>query len=122
MHIFFYPDPHKRGVDVVCWIHLFDSFSEPNVMILALFPIAFASMIILATPLAAENTRRYTVYNKCPTPINLYIGGRERQHDPDKWERFKDSRTDPGFFYTDANGAMVEVRMLWEQFALASTM
>ena len=73
-------------------------------MIPALLPLALAS-IIFATPLAAQNTRKYTVYNKCPTPINLYIGGAVKDSTIATNETVSRTLgTDAGFFYTDANG------------------
>jgi len=70
----------------------------------ALLSLVLAS-IILATPLAGQNTRQYHIYNKCPTPINLYIGGEVKDSTiPLNGSVVKTLGTDPGFFYTDANG------------------
>jgi hypothetical protein len=57
---------------------------------------------ILATPL--ENTHQYTVYNKCPTAIDLYIGGVKHGTIPKNGNTVKTFSTPQGYFYTDANG------------------
>jgi hypothetical protein len=59
---------------------------------------------ILATPVARENMRQYTVYNNCPTPIDLYIGGAKDSTIPLNGNVVKSLDTLAGFFYTDANG------------------
>jgi len=46
----------------------------------------------------------YTVYNKCPTPIDLYIGGEKHGTIPKNGKIVKTFSTGPGYFYTDANG------------------
>ena len=66
-------------------------------------PLVLASTI-LATPVARENMHQYTVYNKCPTPIDLYIGGEKHGTIPKNGNVVKTFSTSPGYFYTDANG------------------
>jgi len=72
-------------------------------MVSVLFPLILASAV-LATPLARQNTRRYTVYNKCPTSIDLYIGGVKDSTIPTNGNVVKNLGTGAGFFYTNANG------------------
>lgn len=48
--------------------------------------------------------QQYTVYNKCPTPIDLYIGGEKHGTIPKNGNIVKTFSTSPGYFYTDANG------------------
>jgi hypothetical protein len=55
-------------------------------------------------PVAAQDTRQYTVYNKCPTPIDLYIAGVKDSTIPKGGYLVKFLGTGAGFFYTDANG------------------
>jgi len=55
-------------------------------------------------PVAAPDTRQYTVYNKCPTPIDLYIAGVKDSTIPKGGYLVKFLGTGAGFFYTDANG------------------
>jgi hypothetical protein len=49
----------------------------------------------------------------------VHRGGREGQHDRDKWEHCEELSVLIQAFSTPM--LMVEVRMVWEQFALAST-
>jgi|SRR6266498_2318001 len=72
-------------------------------MFAAFLPLVFASTI-LATPLARQNMRQYTVYNKCPTPIDLYIGGTKQGTIPTDGSIVKTLGTGAGYFFTDANG------------------
>jgi len=72
-------------------------------MFAILLPLVLASTI-LATPLARDNVQQYTVYNKCPTPIDLYIGGEKQGTIPKNGNVVKTFTTSPGYFYTDANG------------------
>ena len=57
-----------------------------------------------AKPVARQNTRQYTVYNKCPTSIDLYIGGVKDSTIPQNGNVVKTLSTGAAFFYTDANG------------------
>jgi len=66
-----------------------------------LLPLIIASSI-LATPLARQSTRQYTVYNKCPMAIDLYIDGANHGVIPLNGNVTK-SLGSPGYFYTDAN-------------------
>jgi hypothetical protein len=60
---------------------------------------------VLATPLARQvATRQYTVYNKCPSAIDLYIGGVKDSSIPTNGNVVKTLGVGAGFFYTDANG------------------
>jgi len=68
-----------------------------------LFPLVLA-YAVFATPLARRNTRRYTVYNKCPTSIDLYIGGVKDSTIPTNGNVVKILSIGAGFFYTNANG------------------
>jgi len=72
-------------------------------MFAVLVPLVLASTI-LASPLARQNTRQYTVYNKCPTPIDLYIGGTKQGTIPTDGSIVKTLGTGSGYFFTDANG------------------
>jgi len=76
-------------------------------MLSVLLPLVLASAT-LATPLARQNTRQYTIYNKCPTPINLYIagvkGGAMDGTIPTNGSVVKSPGTGTTFFFTDANG------------------
>jgi hypothetical protein len=67
-----------------------------------LLPLILASSI-LATPLARQNTRQYTVYNKCPIAIDLYIGGTKHDVIPINGNVTKSLGPGAGYFYTDAN-------------------
>ena len=57
-------------------------------------------------PLAEQNAglRQYTIYNKCPTPIDLYIAGMKYNTIPKNGNVVKTLSTGAGYFYTDANG------------------
>ena len=70
-----------------------------------LLQLIFASAI-LATPLARQSDpkRQYTIYNKCPTSINLYIGGASHGIIPTNGSVSEYLSTDTSYFYTDANG------------------
>ena len=48
--------------------------------------------------------RQYTVYNRCPTPIDLYIGGTKQGTIPTDGNVVKTLGTGAGYFFTDANG------------------
>ena len=72
-------------------------------MFSVVFPLVLASAVF-ATPLAKRNTRWYTVYNKCPTSIDLYIGGVKDSTIPINGNVVKILGTGAGFFYTNANG------------------
>jgi hypothetical protein len=72
-------------------------------MFSAFLPLVLASTI-LATPLARQDTRQYTVYNRCPTPIDLYIGGTKQATIPVEGNVVKTLGTGAGYFFTDANG------------------
>ena len=65
----------------------------------------FASAI-LATPLArrSDPQRNYIIYNKCPTPITLYIAGTSYGLIPTNGSLTKELSTSAGYFFTDANG------------------
>ena len=56
-------------------------------------------------PIAGQTLRAYTVYNKCPTSIDLYIGGVKDSTIPKGGNvvKFLDAGG-AGFFYTNANG------------------
>jgi len=70
----------------------------------ALLPLILASTI-LATPFARQiHTRRYNIYNKCPTAINLYIGGTNYGTLSTNGNSSETLSTSAGFFFTDANG------------------
>jgi hypothetical protein len=71
-------------------------------MVFVLLPLVLAS-IAFASPLARQNTRQYTVHNKCPMPIKLYIGGVKDSTIPTNGNVVKILGPNPGFFYTDAN-------------------
>jgi len=73
-------------------------------MFTVFFPLILASTIF-ATPLQRQNTRQYTVYNKCPTPIDLYIGGAKQGTIPTGGNVVKTLGTGAGYFFTDANGS-----------------
>ncbi|KAF8962504.1 G-X-X-X-Q-X-W domain-containing protein [Flammula alnicola] len=68
------------------------------------------SLLLLATPLLAspltlrQTTRQYIIYNKCPTAVNLYIGGVLDSSIPQGGNVTKFLGLNAGFFYTDANG------------------
>lgn len=68
-----------------------------------LAPLVLAYMV-LGTPVARQSTREYTLYNLCPTSIDLYIGGAKQGTIPTGGNVVKTLGTDAGFFYTDANG------------------
>jgi hypothetical protein len=68
-----------------------------------LLPLLLASTI-LATPLARQATRQYTIFNKCPSPITLYIGGTNNGIIPTNGNVTKTLPTSAGYFFTDANG------------------
>ncbi|KAF8960459.1 G-X-X-X-Q-X-W domain-containing protein [Flammula alnicola] len=51
-----------------------------------------------------EATRQYIVFNKCPSSINLYIGGVLDSNIPSGGNVTKFLGLGAGFFYTDANG------------------
>ena len=58
-------------------------------------------------PIAKQNTalRKYTIYNKCPTPIDLWIAGFKYNTIPKDGNVVKKFlNTDAGPFYTDVNG------------------
>lgn len=68
------------------------------------------SLVLFATPLVASPllprqnpTRQYVVTNRCPTAVNLYIGGAFDSNIPLGGSVTKTLGTDAGFFYTDAN-------------------
>ena len=91
-------------------IHLFNVphlLSLQSDMLSVLLPLVLASTI-LATPLAKQNMRQYTIYNKCPTAIDLYIagakGGAKDSTIPTKGSVVKSLATGPTTFFTDANG------------------
>lgn len=54
--------------------------------------------------MAKQNTRHYTVYNKCPTAINLYINGTTQGAIPTNGNVVKTLSTGAGYFFTDAYG------------------
>ncbi|KAF8198504.1 G-X-X-X-Q-X-W domain-containing protein [Pholiota molesta] len=71
-----------------------------------------SSLVLLATPLVAASsllprqttpTRQYVVTNRCPTAVNLYIGGALDSNIPQNGSVTKTLGTSAGFFYTDAN-------------------
>jgi len=70
-----------------------------------LLQLIFASAIS-ATPLARQSDpqRNYTIYNKCPTPITLYIAGTSYGLIPTNGNLTKQLSTSAGYFFTDANG------------------
>ena len=74
-----------------------------NMISAILAPLVLA-YIALGTPVARQTTREYTVYNHCPTSIDLYIGGAKQGTIPTGGNVVKTLGTDAGFFYTDANG------------------
>ena len=61
-------------------------------------------LMAIQKPMAAQGARQYTVYNKCPTSIDLYIGGVKDSTIPQNGNVVKTLSTGAGFFYTDANG------------------
>lgn len=48
--------------------------------------------------------RQYTVYNQCPTPIDLYIGGANQATIPTGGDYVETLGTGAGYFFTTANG------------------
>ncbi|KAF8970080.1 G-X-X-X-Q-X-W domain-containing protein [Flammula alnicola] len=68
------------------------------------------SLLLLATPLVAtpiaprQITRQYTVINKCPSDVNLFIAGALDSSIPAGGSVTRTLPVDAGFFYTDANG------------------
>ena len=48
--------------------------------------------------------RQYTVYNQCPTPIDLYIAGSNQGTIPTGGSVVKTLGTGAGYFFTNANG------------------
>ena len=72
-----------------------------------LLQLIFASAIS-ATPLVRQSDpipqRNYTIYNKCPTPITLYIAGTSYGLIPTNGSLTKELSTSAGYFFTDANG------------------
>jgi hypothetical protein len=81
-------------------IHPFEMLSLP-----------LSSLVLFATPLVAASllprqttpTRQYVVTNRCPTAVNLYIGGTLDSNIPQNGSVTKTLGTSAGFFYTDAN-------------------
>ena len=67
-------------------------------------PLVLASTVLASSLIARQPTRQYTIYNKCPTSIDLYIGGVQENTIPTNGNVVKTLSTDAGFFYTDANG------------------
>ena len=72
-------------------------------MFIAFLPLVLASTSF-ATLLPRQNTRQYTVYNKCPMPIDLYISGAKEGTIPTGGNVVKTLGTGAGYFFTDANG------------------
>jgi len=70
-----------------------------------LLQLIFASAI-LATPLARQSDpqRNYTIYNKCPSNITLYIAGTSYGQIMTNGSLTKQLSTSAGYFSTDANG------------------
>ncbi|KAF8960460.1 ricin B lectin domain-containing protein [Flammula alnicola] len=68
------------------------------------------SLLLLATPLVAsplaprQTTRQYTIINKCPTAVNLFIAGALDSSMPVGGSVTRTLPVDAGMFYTDANG------------------
>jgi len=60
--------------------------------------------LVLASTVLAQSMRQYTIYNQCPTTIDLYIGGVLHGTIPANGNIIRTLSTGAGFFYTDANG------------------
>jgi len=74
-------------------------------MISSLVPLLLLTIPLLARPLSPrQSTRQYIIFNKCPTAVNLYIGGVLDGSIPSAGNVTKFLSTGAGFFYTDANG------------------
>ena len=67
---------------------------------------SYLSSYLLAIPFFSPrpNTRQYNIFNKCPTAIDLYIGGVLDGNIASAGNVTRFLNTDAGFFYTDANG------------------
>ena len=68
--------------------------------------LAAAITPLLAHPIERRQlaTRQYRIWNECPGPINLYIGGQFDGTIASKGNTTKFLGESAGFFYTDANG------------------
>lgn len=78
-------------------------------MLSALLLSALALSFSLHSSVLAQGSRSYTVINRCPAPINVYIGG--SLDTPNLASGGMITRTlgvNAGFFYTDANGGSVD--------------
>ena len=78
-------------------------------MLRVLLPLVLASTILAAsTPLPKQDMRQYTIYNKCPMPIDLYIagvkGGAKDSTIPTNGKVVKSLGIGTTTFFTNANG------------------
>ena len=69
--------------------------------LLRLLPLAAIFLWVIPT---IAQIHQYTVVNKCPTSINLYIAGKLDRNLATGASVTKSLGIDAGFFYTDANG------------------
>ena len=70
---------------------------------MASFLLPLIAIFLSAIPTGAQ-VHQYTVVNKCPTSINLYIAGNLDSTLATGASVTKSLGIDAGFFYTDANG------------------
>ncbi|KAF9562512.1 ricin B-like lectin [Agrocybe pediades] len=64
---------------------------------------SFASLLLLALDVGAQNNVAYTIVNRCPSTINLYIGSSLQGTLPSGKNITQSMSPNAGFFYTDAN-------------------
>ncbi|KAF9470860.1 G-X-X-X-Q-X-W domain-containing protein [Pholiota conissans] len=69
-----------------------------------LTPFLLLSLSLVATPALAQDTVNHFIYNECPTPINLFIGGNLETNIPVGGMYSKVTSIYEGYWYTDANG------------------
>jgi hypothetical protein len=68
-------------------------------------PLLFLPLIFISViPITSAQSHQYTVVNKCPTSINLYIAGSLDGTLATGARMKKSLGIDAGFFYTNANG------------------
>ena len=80
------------------------SFHDPHMNRLFLLSLLATPAVFAQTAESLPKTTKYTVVNKCPQTIDLYIAGKDVAKIATGHDFTTTLGPNPGFFYTDVNG------------------